>query len=330
MKIKKVGLVTDLGGINDKSFNATAWKGVEDATKKMFVEGKYLESQQQSDYSKNITEFLAQKADMIITVGFLLGTDTAKFAKDNPNTKFAIVDYAYPDCWPGAVVGKDCGSDVAVPNVRGLTFQTDEAGFLAGYVAAAMTKTGKVGTFGGMKLPTVTIFMVGYEAGVKYYNAQKGTKVQVLGWETAKGDGLFTGNFESAEDGRKAAESLFDEGADIVMPVAGPCGLGAGAAAKERGLMIVGVDTDWYISAPEYKETYLTSVLKNMDAAVLDTITSMTTGTFTGGVNYVGTLTNNGVGIAAFHDFESKVPATLADELKAITADIVAGKIKIQ
>jgi len=261
-------------------------------------------------------------------VGFMLGVDTATFAKANPNTKFAIVDYAYPDCWPGAAVGKDCGSDVAVPNVRGLTFQTDQAGFLAGYVAAATTKTGKVGTFGGMKLPTVTIFMVGYEAGVKYYNAQKGTKVQVLGWDTAKDAGLFTNNFESAEDGRKAAESLFDEGADIVMPVAGPCGLGAGAAAKERGLMIVGVDTDWYISAPEYKETYITSVLKNMDAAVYDTINSMFNGTFKGGSNYLGTLANKGVGIAGFHDYEGKVPATLAGELTAITADIIAGKIK--
>jgi len=322
-----VGMVTDVGGVDDKSFNQTAYKGVTDAAAKMFVEGKVLESQQQSDYAKNIQEFLQQKADLIITVGFLIGVDTATFAKANPATKFAIVDYAYPDCWPGAVVGKDCGSDVAVPNVRGLTFATDQAGFLAGYAAAAATKTGKVGTFGGMKLPTVTIFMVGYEAGVKYYNAQKGTNVQVLGWETAKDDGLFTGNFESAEDGRKAAEALFDEGADIVMPVAGPCGLGAGAAAKERGLMVIGVDTDWYISAPEYKETYLTSVLKNMDTAVYDTINTIVRGTFRGGTNYVGTLANKGVGIAPFHDYESKVPATLTDELKAITADIIAGKI---
>jgi basic membrane protein A len=323
-----VGMVTDVGGVDDKSFNQTAYKGVTDAAAKMFVDGKVLESQQQSDYAKNIQEFLQQKADLIITVGFLIGVDTATFAKANPTTKFAIVDYAYPDCWPGAVVGKDCGSDAAIPNVRGLTFATDQAGFLAGYVAAAATKTGKVGTFGGMKLPTVTIFMVGYEAGVKYYNAQKGTNVQVLGWDTAKDDGLFTGNFESAEDGRRAAEALFDEGADIVMPVAGPCGLGAGAAAKERGLMVIGVDTDWYISAPEYKETYLTSVLKNMDTAVYDTISTMTKGTFKGGVNYVGTLANKGVAIAPFHDYESKVPATLADEIKAITADIIAGKIK--
>jgi basic membrane protein A len=216
----KVGQVTDLGGIDDKSFNATAYAGVEKAVKDLGVEGKYLESKQQSDYAKNIQQLLSEKTDLIITVGFLLGVDTATAAKANPNQKFAIVDYAYPDCWPGAVEGKDCGSSADLPNVLGLTFQTDQAGFLAGYAAAASTKTGKVGTFGGINLPTVSIFMKGYQAGVEYYNKQKGTSVAVLGWDNAKGDGLFTGNFDSTDDGRKFAESLMQEGADIIMPVA--------------------------------------------------------------------------------------------------------------
>lgn len=315
-----VGMVTDVGGIDDKSFNATAWKGVEDAMNSYFVEGKYLESQQQADYAKNITEFLQQDYDLIITVGFLLGIDTAKFAMDNPDTNFAIVDYAFPDCWPGAEVGKDCGSDVELPNVLGLTFATDEAAFLAGYLAAGMTQTGKVGTFGGIEIPPVTIFMVGFEAGVNHYNEVHGTNVEVLGTD------FFVGNFESAEDGRKAAESLYDEGCDIVMPVAGPVGLGAAAVAKERGLMLIGVDTDWYVSAPEYSETYLTSVLKNMDVAVKDTIKALTRGVLKGGI-YVGTLKNNGVGLAPFHDYEGKVPQALADEIAALKDAIIAGEI---
>ncbi len=110
--------------------------------------------------------------DLIVTVGFLLGVDTAKFAKANPEQKFAIVDYAYPDCWPGANVGMDCGSDQDLANVLGLTFQTDQAAFLAGYLAAGMTTTGKVATFGGLQIPTVTIFMKGFEAGVKYYKPE--------------------------------------------------------------------------------------------------------------------------------------------------------------
>ena len=148
--------------------------------------------------------------------------------------------------------------------MRGLSFQTDEAAFLAGYLAAGMTKTGKVGTFGGIKIPTVTIFMKGFEAGVKYYNQQKSANVEVLGWDTAADDGLFTGNFNSTDDGRKFAESLMQEGADIIMPVAGPVGLGSAAVCKETGnCMIIGVDADWYETAPEYKEVVLTSVLKN-------------------------------------------------------------------
>ncbi|HEY5157457.1 MAG TPA: BMP family ABC transporter substrate-binding protein, partial [Anaerolineales bacterium] len=123
----KVGEVTDLGGVNDKSFNASAWKGVQDAMSQLGVAGKFLQSTQQSDYAKNIQQMLTDKQDLIITVGFLLGVDTATSAKANPNQKFAIVDYTYPDCYPGAVEGKDCGSSVDLPNVRGLAFQTDQA-----------------------------------------------------------------------------------------------------------------------------------------------------------------------------------------------------------
>ena len=323
-----VGQVTDMGGIDDKSFNATAWKGITDAMTQLGVEGKYLESQQQADYAKNIQQFLGEKLDLIVTVGFLLGVDTAKAAIANPAQKFAIVDYAYPDCWPGATPGKDCGTDQALDNVLGLTFATDEAAFLAGYLAAGMSKTGKVGTFGGIKIPTVTIFMKGLEAGVKYYNQQHGTSVEVLGWDTAADEGLFTGNFESTDDGRRFAESLMDEGADIILPVAGPVGLGSAAACQERGTMLIGVDTDWYVSAPEFKETYLTSIVKRMDVAVFDATKAVVDGTFKGGV-YLGTLANDGVGISPYHAFDSAVSADLKAEIEQAKADLIAGKITV-
>lgn len=321
----KVGQVTDLGGIDDKSFNATAYKGVEKAVTDLGVEGKYLESTQQSDYAKNIQQFLSENTDLIITVGFLLGVDTATAAKANPNQKFAIVDYAYPDCYPGAEEGKTCGSSTDLPNVLGLTFSTDQAAFLAGYAAAATTKTGKVATFGGINIPTVTIFMKGFEAGVNYYNAQKGTKVEVLGWKTADNDGSFTGNFDSLDDGRSFAESFVQEGADIVMPVAGPVGLGSAAYCKETGsCKIVGVDTDWTVSASEYTDVVLTSVLKNMDVAVYDAIKAAKDGTFKGGI-YTGTLVNGGVGIAAV----SGASADLKAELTKLQADIISGAVKV-
>jgi basic membrane protein A len=321
----KVGQVTDLGGIDDKSFNATAYKGIEQAVSELDVEGKYLESQQQSDYAKNIQQFLDEKTDLIVTVGFLLGVDTATVAKANPEQKFAIVDYAYPDCWPGAVEGKDCGSSTELPNVLGLTFSTDQAAFLAGYAAAASTQTGKVATFGGINLPTVSIFMKGFEAGVKYYNQEKGTDVQVLGWDSAANDGSFTGNFESLDDGRSFAESFVQEGADIIMPVAGPVGLGSAAYCKETGsCKIVGVDTDWTISAAEYKDVTLTSVLKNMNVAVFDAVKAAKEGTFKGGI-YVGTLSNGGVDIASVAGASSELNA----ELDAIKAKLIDGSLTV-
>lgn len=323
-----VGQVTDMGGIDDKSFNATAWKGITNAMTQLGVEGKFLESQQQADYAKNIQQFLAEDLDLIVTVGFLLGVDTAVAAVANPDQNFAIVDYAYPDCWEGAEPGKDCGSDVELENVLGLTFATDEAAFLAGYLAAGMTKTGKVGTFGGIKIPTVTIFMKGFEAGVKYYNQQHGTSVEVLGWDTAADDGLFTGNFESTDDGRRFAESLMDEGADIILPVAGPVGLGSAAACQERGTMLIGVDDDWYFTAPEFKETYLTSIVKRMDVTVFDAVKQVVDGTFEGGT-YLGTLVNGGVGITPFHEFEDDVPADLKAEIEQAKADLIAGTITV-
>lgn len=171
-------LVTDTGGINDKSFNASAWLGLQQAQQKLGADVKYLQSTQETDYAKNIQAMLDQKCDLIVTVGFLLGGATATAAAANPNEPFAIVDYCY---------GKDnalCDSSTGpFNNVLGLTFQTDQAAFLAGYLAAGMTKTGKVGTFAGLLIPTVTIFEDGFYAGVQYYNKVHSTTVQVLGYD---------------------------------------------------------------------------------------------------------------------------------------------------
>jgi basic membrane protein A len=320
----KVGMVTDLGGIDDKSFNATAYAGVQQAIDELGVEGKYLESTQQSDYAKNIQQFLAEDTDLIVTVGFLLGVDTAVAAKANPDTNFAIVDYSYPDCFgTDFVEGQTCGSASELPNVLGLVFDIDQAGFLAGYAAAASSKTGKVATWGGINIPPVTAFMVGFEYGVNYYNEQKGANVEVLGWDTAANEGSFIGNFDSLDDGRNITESLVQEGADVVMPVAGPAGLGGAAYCNEtKACWIIGVDTDWTVSASEYTDVILTSVLKNMNVAVFDAAKSVVEGNFAGGV-YVGTLENNGVGLAPVAGASDELKA----ELEAIVAGIIDGSI---
>ena len=305
--------VTDTGGIDDKSFNATAYKGVTDAVAQLGIEGKYLESQQQTDYEKNINAFVDEGCNLIVTVGFLLGDATSAAAVANPDQKFSIVDFAY---------------DPTLPNVLGQVFNTQEAAFLAGYVAAGVTQTGKIGTFGGIPIPPVTVFMDGYALGAAYYNSKHGTNVEVLGWDPATQTGLFTGNFESTDDGRAMGETLMDEGADIIMPVAGPVGLGTAAAVQERGGgYIVGVDTDWTVTAPDYAAITLTSVLKNMDITTLNAIKSVIDGTFAGGVT-VGTLENGGVGLAEFHGLDSMVSAELKAELEQVRADIIAGTVK--
>lgn len=306
--------VTDVGGIDDRSFNATAWKGVEDAGAELGVEGQFLESQEQADYEENINAFMEEGCDIIITVGFLLGDATAAAAQANPDQHFTIVDFAY---------------DPPIPNVLGQVFNTDEAAFLAGYVAAATTQTGAVGTFGGLQIPTVTIFMDGFYYGVQHYNQQHGTDVQVLGWDPVAQTGLFAGNFESTDDGRRLGESLMDEGADIIMPVAGPVGLGTAAAAQERGnVYIIGVDNDWAVVNSDYADIVLTSVMKNMDVTTFDAIQASMEGTFEGGVT-VGTLENGGVGLADFHELSGMVSAELQAEVDEIRQGIIDGSISV-
>jgi basic membrane protein A len=312
----KIGLVADTGGIGDRSFNATAWKGVQDAERDMGILGAYLESQLPADYEQNTKKFLDQNYELIITVGFPQAVTTKTAAEANPDRKFAIVDYSY---------------DPVLPNVLGMTFKSDEAAFLAGYLAAGMSTTGKVGTFGGIQIPPVTIFMVGLEKGVQYYNRLKGTNVEFIGWKTdpgasACGTGRFTETFVSLEKGRLFANQLMDEGADIIIPLAGTTGIGAAAAIKERAKMMIGVDSDQYIATPDYKEIYLTSILKNSDKASYDVIKSVVDKTFTGGT-YVGTIKNNGVGIAPYHDFEARIPAALKGEIEQLKMKIIDGTV---
>lgn len=309
--------VTDIGGADDKGFNQLAWEGVQRAEKELGIEGKLLESRAETDYEPNINSFIAEKCDLIITVGFLVGDATKKAAEANPDVKFSIVDYAY---------------DPVVPNILGQVYATDEGAFLAGYLAAGVSQSGIVGTFGGVNIPPVTSFMDGFYYGVQHYNKVKGASVQLLGWDPATKEGLFTNNFESLDDGRAFAKNLHDEGADIVMPVAGPVGLGSAALADELGveaLKIIGVDADQYLTDPEKKHVYLTSVLKRIDSTVIEAIKQAQGPGFAGGV-IVGTLKSGGVGLAPFHDLDGAVPAELKAELDALSKGIQDGSISVK
>lgn len=309
--------VTDTGGIDDAGFNQTAWKGVQDAMEMdSEIEGRFLESQAESDYEANLNSLIEGGCDIIITVGFLMGDATASAAEANPDQHFSIVDFAY---------------DPTIPNVLGQVYATEQGAFLAGYLAAGMTETGVVGTFGGINIPPVTAFMDGFYYGVNYYNEQKDADVSVLGWNPETEEGLFTGNFESLDDGRAFAENLYQEGADIVMPVAGPVGLGSAQLADELGtdqLKIIGVDADQTQTDPEKADVYLTSVLKRMDSTVTQVIQMAKEGEFEGGL-IVGTLENEGVSLAPYHSFDDAVPEELKAEIEAVKAGIIDGSIEV-
>jgi len=301
--------ITDTGGIDDRSFNQTVWDGFLRAEAELGVEVKYLESTSESDYDPNIQAFIDEGCDVIVTVGFLLGDATEAFAIANPDQAFGIIDYAY---------------ETSYDNLLGMVFDTDQAGFLAGYVAAGMTETGIVGTWGGINIPPVSIFMDGYLAGVNHHNAVKGTSVQVLGWDGS--DGVFIGSFESQDLGNSATADMLQNGADIILPVAGPAGLGAATAIQDFGSgLMIWVDTDGYVST-DFGSIILTSVEKKMDNATFDLIRSVVEGDFSGGL-YVGTIANEGVGISPFHDFDEAVPADLKAELEELRAAIIAGEL---
>ncbi len=308
-------LVSDAGGWDDKSFNQSAKEGLDRAIQELGVQSNSAESKDSSEFGDNVQAMVASNCDLTIGVGFLLAEGITAGAAENPDKNFALIDSTFQD---------------PQGNERALVFNTQEAAYLAGYVAASMTQTGTVATFGGLQIPAVTIFMDGFADGVAKYNEEKGTDVKVLGWDKKAQNGQFTGNFDDQAKGTQVASQLIQQGADVIMPVAGPVGLGAAAAAKADGnTLVIGVDSDWVQSAAEYKDIVLTAVTKGIANAVLDTIKVASEGNWTA-ENYVGTLENGGVDIAPFYDFESQLPEGLTDELDQLKKDIIDGKIVVE
>jgi basic membrane protein A and related proteins len=317
----KACMVSDSGGFDDKSFNQTSYKGLTDAKAQLGVQTGQVESNNASDYAKNVQSMVDAKCNIIVTVGFALGDDTLASAKKNPDIKYAIVDNNDPSTYP------------AVKNLKPLIFNTAQSSFMAGYLAAGMSKTKKVGTFGGAKYPTVTIFMDGFAQGVDYYNKQKNASIQLIGWNAAKQDGQFVPGddpFNNTDGGKRVAQGLISQGADIIFPVAGPAGEGALQAVKASGGKVdaIWVDTDGCVSAAAYCASIISSVNKAMDIAVFNAIKAAQDGSWSNAA-YVGDLKNEGTGLAPYHDFDSKIPADLKTDVDKIKSDIIAGTIKI-
>lgn len=311
----KACMVSDEGGFDDKSFNQSGAEGLDRAKAELGIEEVKVESSAPTDYTPNVDSLVGQDCNLIIGVGFNLADALTAAAEANPDVEFALIDSGF-------------GSEM--DNAKPLLFNTQEAAYLAGYVAAGTSATGTVATFGGIQLPSVSIFMDGFADGVAKYNEDNGADVQVLGWDKEAQTGSFTGDFENQTNGQNLAKGFIDQGADVIMPVAGPVGLGAAAAAQEAGdVSIVGVDADWFETSPDYSSIVLTSVMKQIGQAVFDTVSDAVDGNFTS-EPYVGTLENEGIGIAPFHDFDAKVPAEVKTAVEDLKAQIISGDLVVE
>ncbi|HQV27692.1 MAG TPA: BMP family ABC transporter substrate-binding protein [Thermoflexales bacterium] len=305
----KVGLVTDVGSLDDKSFNASAWAGVQRAMKDFGIEAKAIESKQPTDYQKNIGQFVNEKYDLIITVGFLMGDDTAKAAGQYPDQKMAIVDVGYYD-------------DKAPKNVMGLNFAEDQSGFLAGTLAGLMTKSNVLGGVYGLAIPPVCKFRKGYEAGIKSVNAN----AKVFGVYQGPSDGT---PFQNPAWGAARAKDQIQQKADVIFSAGGNTGNGGlEEIAKATGVLGIGVDQDQFLTLSDnVKKILLTSAMKRVDQATYLAVKDVVDGKFKGG-NVVFDIKNDGIGLAPYHDLDSKVSADIKTKVDAAIKGLKDGTLK--
>ena len=313
-KTYKVGLVTDVGKLSDKSFNFDSFNGVLDAQRdsSLCVAGKAIESSVEADYPKNIQTFLDAGYDMIVTVGFKLGDATIKAAKANPNVKFAMVDFAD---------FAELGKATHPANLVGLTFKEDQPGFLAGALAGLMTQTNVIGAVAGLvTVPPVVNYVKGYTNGAKYTNP----KVKVLTiYQPESG----AKDFNDPDWGKQQALTFFGQNADIIFGVGGNTGNGGLVAAKERGKMCIGVDVDQFVSYPDVASCLITSAQKHLRQAVKSAITNMVQNSWKSGL-LTFDITNDGIGLAPYHDWDSKISADIKAKIADIEAKLKDGSLK--
>ena len=305
-------LISDQGGWDDQSFNQSAMEGAQLAATELGVQVGDAESQSDADFGPNVDAMVQQGCDITIGVGFLLEDHIHDAADGNPDLDFGLVDAAFAD---------------ELDNAKPIIFNTAEAAFLAGYLAAGMTETDTVATFGGLPIPSVSIFMDGFVDGVEHYNEENGADVSALGWDKDAQDGTFSGDFEDQGQGQALTGEFIAQGADIIMPVAGPVGLGAAAAAEnaDGDVWIIGVDSDWTEST-DYADIIMGSVVKEIGAGVFEAIELSLNDSFSG-EPYIGDLGNEGVSLAYG---SAEVPQELQDEIADLQEQVASGELEVE
>jgi basic membrane protein A and related proteins len=306
-------------GIADHSFNQAAWAAMTEAKSKLGITVKYLEQSGTVDFSTIGAEFVQDDCSMIIGVGFDTETTIDTLAKANPSIKFAVIDDTLTTPEPNAV---------------SLVYETNQASFLGGYLAAGMSKSGTVGVYGNEAIAPVELYMSGYVYGVQYYNKVHGTSVKVIGWNPASGSGQFVGSFTDVNQGKLITEAEIQQGADVIFAVAGPIDEGTveamqAAGGPSAGYYTLWVDSDGCETNPSACGELLSTVQKNIQPSLYQVIQKTVTGSFPKG-DYLGTLTDSGVGLAPYHQLAGKVPAALQTEITALEKAVAAGTIKVQ
>ena len=290
----KIGLITDVGGVNDGSFNQSSWEGLERAGEELGVTVNYLESATDADYAPNMETFVDEDYDLIISVGYMLADATRAAAEANPDTRFAIIDDATID----------------LPNVTSLMFRAEQASYLVGYVAGLMTETDNIGVVIGMTNETMNLFGYGYCAGA--IDANPDITIQQFN----------ANSFADPATGKTNAGTAITNGADIVFHAAGATGLGVIEACQEAGVYAIGVDRDQYNDAPG---TVITSAMKRVDTAVYDSVESLLNGTLEGGLHTYD-LAAGGVDIAPSQDL---LPEDVKKAVEDVKAKILAGEVTV-
>jgi basic membrane protein A len=294
----KVGMVTDVGGVNDQSFNQSAWEGLQKSKKDLGIKASYQESKQDADYQSNLETLYDAGNDLIWGIGFKMADAVLKAAKQNPKQKYAIIDYSFGEKTP--------------PNVVGVMFKAEEGAFLAGYIAAKMSKTNTIGFIGGMSVPIIHSFQFGYKAGAKQANKS----IVVLE--------QYSESFTDAAKGKAIANQMISKNADVVFHAAGAVGDGVIEAAKEKNKMAVGVDRDQNYLAPK---NVITSSMKRVDNAIFQVVSDLKKGIFKGGTTQNFGLKDGAVDIAP--TTEKMIPVALLKDVDALKKKIADGKIKV-
>jgi basic membrane protein A and related proteins len=302
----KVGLVFDVGGLGDKSFNDAAHRGLVRAKTELGVQTQYIEPGDGSDRESALRQRAAAGDQLVIGVGFVFSDDITKLAAQFPDTKFACIDYTLPQ-----------GVEKTPPNLVGLRFREHEGSFLVGAIAGRVTKTKKLGFVGGMKIPLIRKFEAGFEAGVKQVCKDCTILSAYAGTEPKA--------FADPTKGKELALAQYARGVDIIYHASGKTGDGVFDAAKEHKKLAIGVDSDQFHVAPC---CVLTSMLKKVDVAVFDAIKKVAGGKFESGVHEFG-LAEEGVGFVYDDNNKAMIPQAVADEVNALAKQIVAGTIKV-